>query len=172
MVDVCAAVGLRSDLTSGVAVRPWEATDAEVLLDAWTDPEVARWNPVPPEPTLELARSWIRSTQGQNEASVGIDVVVTVEGTVIGEVGLQVDPAQSIGEVGFWLAGSQRGSGLATELLRVAEALCQEVELRGLVALVDPENTASIGLLTAKGWPEIPTRSQRRGFAYRNPLIT
>lgn len=164
--DVCSTVTSR---TGGpYEVVPWRVELAPALLDAWTDPEIARWNPVPPDPSLDLAKTWIRSTYAQNEASIGIDVVLT-NPEVIGEVGLQIDPVQSIGEAGFWLAAAHRRTGMGTELLQVAEALCDELDLRGLVALVDPANSAAVALLSSRGWPEIPTKSDRQAFAYRNP---
>ncbi len=164
--EVCASLSTR--VARAYAVEPWRVELAPALLDAWTDPEIARWNPVPPEPSLELAEKWIRSTETQNEASIGIDVVLTNPG-VIGEVGLQIDPVHSIGEVGFWLAAAHRGIGMGAALLHVAEALCAELELQGLVALVDPANSAAIALLSSQGWPEIPTKSDRQAFVYRNP---
>lgn len=167
IVELCAAVSRESDYD----VRPWSIELASALVSAWTDPEIARWNPVPPEPTLERAENWIRSTETQNEASIGIDVVLATTGSrveVVGEVGLQVDPVHAIGEVGFWLAAAHRRTGMGTELLHVAEALCGELELRGLVALVDPANSAAVALLSSRGWPEIPTNSDRQAFAYES----
>lgn len=161
--EICDRIGE----TGGSVFRPWSVADALALVDAWTDVEIARWNPVPPQPSLALAEQWIRSTSTQNEASVGIDVVAVRGGAVVGEVGLQIDPAQSIGEIGFWVANGHRGSGTGRSLLAFAEKLASELELRGLVALVDPQNVAATALLTAAGWPEVPTKSQRRAFAWR-----
>lgn len=165
IAEICEGLGP----VDGLSFRPWAVSDAPVLVAAWTDAEIARWNPVPTEPTLELAESWIRSTEAQNEASVGIDVVATSGGVVAGEVGLQVDPAQAIGEVGFWVDAAHRRSGVGHALLTFAQELAKSLELAGLVVLIDPANTAALELLTAKGWPEIPTKSQRRAFAYRTP---
>ncbi len=163
------------EVTNGLGVRdgfvlsPWRERWAEVLAAAWADPEIARWNPVPPEPTVAYAASWIRGSASQNEASIGIDVVIVDEATSApaGEIGLQVDPAQGIAEVGFWLAAAFRGRGVGATLLAFAEDLAEALELAGLVALVDPDNSAAIGLCQSKGWPELPTKSDRRAFAYR-----
>lgn len=163
------AVLLPLDARSGFRLRPWNEDWATTLVDAWQDPEVAKWNPVPPDPSLELAGSWIRGTAEQNEASVGVDVVMVEvsSGLVAGEIGLQVDPSQGIAEVGFWLSAGFRGQGSAKVLLALAVDLAKELELAGLVALVDPANEAAIGLLEAVGWPELPTKTQRRAFAQR-----
>ena len=165
IAEICVGLGE----VGGVSFRPWRVDDAPALVAAWADDEIARWNPVPPNPTLELAESWIESTSSQNEASVGIDVVAIHDGAIAGEVGLQIDPAQAIGEVGFWVGSTHRRNGVGRSLLTFAQALAERLELAGLVALVDPTNTAAINLLTAMGWPEIPTKSKRRAFAHRVP---
>ena len=150
-----------------IVVRPWDIDDAPSLVAAWQDEEIARWNPVPPEPSLELAERWIGSTETQNEASVGIDVVAVRAGMVLGELGLQIDPAQRIAEVGFWVGSNHRGDGVGRGLLAIAQLLGVELELRGLVALVDPDNSAAVALVTSMAWPEVPTTSGRRAFAFR-----
>ena len=167
IAEVCSVIPGRD----GFAIAPWIVEWAGALVAAWNDPEIARWNPVPPEPSLELATSWISGTASQNEASIGIDVVLVEDetGEPAGEIGLQVDPAQGIAEVGFWLAEAFRGRGVAKTLLTLAQDLAQQLELSGLVALVDADNEAAIKALEAMAWPELPTKSERRAFAYRTP---
>lgn len=117
---------------------------------------------------MSFARSWIEGTASQNEASTGVDVVMVDEGgSVLGEVGLQIDPSQAIGEVGFWLVEEARGRGLGSTLLALASLLAARLELVGLVAMTEPANSAAIGLLERCGWVEVPTRSARRAFAIR-----
>ena len=165
MTEVCASIPERN----GFRLEPWSEAWAGALVAAWNDPEIARWNPVPPDPTVELARSWTLGTASQNEASIGIDIVMIDDQTraVAGEVGIQVDPQQGVGEVGFWLAADFRGRGLGTTLLLLAADLAAQIELVGIVALVDRGNTAAISLCKAVGWPEVPTTSERRAFAQR-----
>ena len=165
-----AEVGSAVEPVDGVALRPWVVADASVLVAAWIDSEISKWNPVPPEATLALAESWIAGTASQNEASVGIDVVLDRGGEIVGEIGLQIDVEQAIGEVGFWLTEAARGTGLGRTLLSLAKQLASELDLRGLVALVDPANASAIGLLERAGWTEVPTTSERRAFAHRNPV--
>lgn len=164
---VCAEIGDRH----GFALQPWNVEWADTLVAAWNDPAIAEWNPVPPEPTIGLAQSWIWGTASQNEASVGIDVVMVEmsSGEVAGEIGLQIDPSQGVGEFGFWIASDFRGRGAAKTLCAFATDLAASLELSGLVALVDPANDVAIGLLESLAWPELPTKSERRAFAYRTP---
>lgn len=165
--EVCAGIADRD----GFVLRPWNADWAQTLVDAWSDPVIAEWNPVPPEPSITVAKTWIWGTASQNEASIGIDVVMVdvASGKVAGEIGLQVDPSQAIAEFGFWMASEFRGKGMAKTLCAFATDLASELELKGLIALVDPANEAAIGLLESLAWPELPTKSERRAFAYRTP---
>ncbi len=167
IAEVVARIQSRGAFSLGT----WDERWASALVDAWNDPDIAEWNPVPPEPGLELAQSWIRGTSAQNEASVGVDVVMVDETSenVAGEIGLQVDPSQGIAEVGFWLGEAFRGQGVGKPLLAFAQDLAAELELAGLVALVDPKNAPAIGLLESVAWPEVPTKSHRRAFIYRVP---
>lgn len=174
LAEVCESIARSNPTGSDLTFGPWSVEDAPALVAAWNDAEIAKWNPVPQHPTLDLAENWIRSTSTQSEASIGLDVVATADNAtadraVVGEVGLQVDPVQAIGEVGFWVAAEHRGAGAGRMLLSFAEHLCAELELVGLVALVNPANGAAIALLQSQGWPEVPTKSARRGFAYRIP---
>lgn len=94
-------------------------------------------------------------------------VLVDERDVVLGEIGFQIDPAQSIAELGFWLHEDARGHGHGRTLLTMAVRLARQLELVGLVALVDQENDRANGLLAAAGWNELPTTSGRRAFATR-----
>ena len=161
--EVCASI----EPVDGVSLRTWTVDDADMLVAAWNDEEIARWNPVPADPTHGLATSWISGTASQRSASSGVDVVMVSDGDVIGEIGLQIDSEQRVGELGFWLAEPHRGRGLGATMLGLACALGVALELRGLVAMVDPENTAALSLVTRAEWNELPTNSSRKAFARR-----
>lgn len=152
----------------GFSVRPWRSGDAPMLAAAWQDPEIARWNPVPPDSSEVFAAEWITGAAQQTVASIGVDVVLVDQaGVICGEIGLQVDPAQNVAEVGFWLRPESRGRGMGPHLLAFAVAVASALDLVGVVALTDPSNDAAIGLLRASGWHEVPTTSLRRAFAQR-----
>lgn len=165
--EVCDAISARN----GYRLRPWEQKWGDVLCAAWLDPEISKWNPVPPEPSIALAESWISGAASQNEASIGIDLVMVDDETdaPAGEIGLQVDPVQGVAEVGFWLAESFRGQGVSKSLLAFAQDLASQLELVGIVALVHADNSAAIAACESMAWPEVPTKSERRAFAYRTP---
>lgn len=161
--EVCALI----EPVDGVSLRTWTVDDADTLVAAWNDEEIARWNPVPADPTHGLASSWIAGTAAQRSDGTGVDVVMVRSDEVVGEIGFQIDREQCVGEVGFWIAEPHRGGGLGAIMLGLACALGVALELRGVVAMVDPENTAALSLMTRAEWGELPSKSQRKAFARR-----
>ena len=60
----------------GGVLRPWQFTDAEILVQGWLDPDVAAWNSVPSAPTLATATSWIAGVQDRAATRQSIDWVI------------------------------------------------------------------------------------------------
>ena len=152
------AIGERS-------LRPWRPDDAAALVAAWKDETVARWNPVPATPTIEVARRWIDSTVDQNAASRTLDLVlVDAADRILGEIGFQITDDRRWAEVGFWVDATSRRQGVARDLLTLGLTVLWSTGVARCVALVDPENMPASALLTSLGWPEVETTSSRRGF--------
>jgi len=168
LVDLCHEVGE----IDGLRVRPWTLVDAAQLVAAWGDAEVARWNPVPPDPSLAFAEAWIAGAATQTSDSTGIDVVA-VDGdatdVVLGEVGLQIDRERGLAEVGLWVAASARGRGVGTTLLAMAERFAPLFDVALVVGMVERDNVAAVRTFTSAGWQELPTRSDRAAFGFRVP---
>lgn len=158
------------DLLSAVAldpsIRPWRVSDGPALLAAWSDPDVARWNGVPPAPSIDAAERWLRGAARQTTASASVDVVaVDAEDRVQGEVGLVLDRQRRIAEVGFWVGPDHRRSGVGSRLLDAAGRLIPALDIERAFAITSAENTAALALLEANGWPEVATTTaDRRAF--------
>ena len=74
------------------------------------------------------------------------------DGGVIGFCGLQPLPESEEIEIGWWLARAWWGRGLATEAALVAmRDGFERVGLRGIVAIAQPGNVASIGVMRKLG---------------------
>lgn len=149
----------------GGALRPWAEADADRLATAWADPEIARWNPVPAEPTSERALAWIRGADQRMVGSVSLDLCIVARpaerppgthdyrsgemagemaGEVVGEVGLSgIDHARRAGLVGYWLLPGARGRGLATNALVALTHHAFGLGLSMLVASCAIENRPS-----------------------------
>lgn len=163
MVEICAVI----DPIAGLGLRTWRTSDVDALVAAWNDPEIAQWNPVPPVPSHEFADAWITGAAVQTSDDVGIDAVIERDGALVGEIGLQVNRERQLAEIGFWIGAEHRGQGLGSTMLELGVALGAQLELQGLVALVDPANERTIALLESARWPELPTQSNRRAFVHR-----
>ncbi len=163
LIDLCNLI----EPVDEVGLRPWSESDVSTLVGAWNDPEIARWNSVPPDPSAEFASAWITGAAVQTVDDIGIDVVMERSETLIGEIGLQVNRPQNIAEIGFWIGEHHRGQGLGTTMLELGKLLGLQLGLRGLVALVDPANERTVQLLEGAGWFELATRSDRRALACR-----
>jgi RimJ/RimL family protein N-acetyltransferase len=121
-------------------LRPWREEDAQAVFEACQDPEIPHWMPMIPRPyAFEDARAFVSGEL----ALGGHQFAIVDDGRVVGSVGMQVDRREN-GEVGYWCAADARRRGLVTRALRL---LCRyafdELEMRRLEAVVDPENIAS-----------------------------
>jgi len=130
-----------------IALRPFQAADAEALFPIFADAEAMRYWSTPPHASIEVTRAFVRATLEASASGLGDDQVVVFEGAVIGKAGLWDNE-----EIGFILAPDKWGQGLAREAL---EAVIERARTRGqtrITADVDPRNAASIGLLTRLGF--------------------
>jgi RimJ/RimL family protein N-acetyltransferase len=145
-------------------LRAWRAdeNDAAFLVDGWADREVARWSPVPNEPTSTTARRWLRQAAAVRTAPTAIDLVI-VDATSdepLGEVGVtEVDVERGTAVVGWWLVESARGKGHATRAVDgFASWLFEAFGVSRLAAIITADNVASVAV------------ARRAGFAHRADL--
>jgi ribosomal-protein-alanine N-acetyltransferase len=130
-----------------IALRPFQAADAEALFPIFADPRAMRYWSTPPHASIDVTAAFVRATMEATESGRGDDQVVIFEGRVIGKAGLWDSR-----EIGFILAPDLWGRGLAREAL---EAVIARACLQGrtrIAADVDPRNAASIGLLIRLGF--------------------
>ena len=140
----------------GGELRAWSETDIDVLVSAWGDPDIALWNPVPPEPSVATARRWISGVADRTAQRLSIDGVIDVPsaGGVVGEVGLSsFNPAHKGAIIGYWLLPAGRGKGLATAAVAaISEWAHVTVGLEAIVARCHPSNPASDAVVARVGY--------------------
>lgn len=130
------------ELRDGVLVlRPWTEDDVPALVEGCNDPEVARWIPPIPHPyTEEDARAFLRG----DVAPADYRLAITVDGLVVGGIGMGVNSNDDCGRIGYWMAASSRRRGLCTRALRVLSRHGLEaLELQRLELFTDPDNGGS-----------------------------
>jgi RimJ/RimL family protein N-acetyltransferase len=140
----------------GGVLRPWEFTDAQILVQGWLDPDVAAWNSVPSAPTLATATSWIAGVQDRAAITQSIDWVIESYAThgVVGEVGLSgFSDAHRGALIGYWLLPEGRGQGLATAAVTAVTGWAhQALSLATIVARCNTSNTASQQVAARAGY--------------------
>ena len=146
-----------------VRLRSWQAADAPALVAAWADPAVARWSAPPAARSLVDARRWIDGTPRLRERGLSLDLVVAgieARPEVLGEVGLASFDDEGGAQIGYWIAAPHRGRGHATRAVRlVASWAVRDLGLHRVVAEVDPDNRASVGVVRRAGFrAESPSR--------------
>jgi ribosomal-protein-alanine N-acetyltransferase len=147
-------------LTERLELRAFEPGDLEALHAVYGDPEVTRF--IPAYPTLEHTRRaldiHVREAREGNPAFWAL--IERESGDLIGDAGLGL--IEGIGpefELGYTIGPPWWGRGYATEAARaVRDHALGPLALPELLALVRPENVASINVLEKIGMERVGTR--------------
>jgi RimJ/RimL family protein N-acetyltransferase len=96
-------------------LREWEPEDADRLLEAFAEPELARQSPRVPD-TPELAGEWIDRQRVRAEEGTAFGFAVVEDGgPVLGHVQVTVTSRRhDTGWVSYWTLARARGRGVAT----------------------------------------------------------
>ncbi len=135
-----------------VVLREFESGDAHLLREYLNNPHVTKYltSSIPQPYEKEDAEWWI------NEGSkAGIVRAIEYEGVFVGAVGAnrkQFEHSRSA-EIGYWLAESYWGTGLATTALRQLTAfIFENTDIVRLQAYVFEGNLASARVLEKAGY--------------------
>ena len=155
--------------TRGLRLRPWRIPDAEALAVAWSDPELRRWLD-PPGADVGAARDWIEGEATRREAGLALDLVVDLDGAVIGEVGLwRFDTRRRACMVGYWVMAPHRGQGHATNALVAATSFFRDaLDGSALIAECHRHNLASCRTAEAAGFEFLAVRDDTSVYGWRS----
>ena len=157
--------------TERLTLRPLRPADAEALHRLVNDWEVTRTLAEIPYPyPRALADEWIASTQRQLTEGVAYHLAITgKEGrkeTLVGVVGLHVDPTRRTGRLGYWVGRAFWRHGVATEAAkRLVSWGFANLSLDRIAAEVTETNEASSTVLRRIGFRET-------GSAVRESMTT
>lgn len=153
--------------TRRLDIRRLQVTDALSMFRVWGDPEVMRWIPGSPHPSVEVTRARLEGLleRARTGALVLRAVVRRDDGRVIGTAGVvPVDRKGPEVEVGYHFARDVWGQGYATE----AAAAClaegfRDLGIATIIGLVFPANVASARVLEKVGMRKIGPTSRFHG---------
>lgn len=141
--------------TERLVLRPFTREDAAAVRRLAGDREVAATTMHLPHPYPEgAAESWIDRHAPDYAAGRGVVWAITRrEGdSLVGAVGLTVDPEMRRGELGYWIGREEWGRGWATEAARAAVRFGFEVlRLDRIVARHLASNPASGAVMRKLG---------------------
>jgi RimJ/RimL family protein N-acetyltransferase len=111
-----AGVVLRTGLE---VLRPPRAEDAEASLSMLHEPPVVLWNPAPAVVDIPSARDWCaRGADWSSGTHATFTIVDAPSGRVVGNISLHaIDYVHLTGVIGYRIAGSASGRGVATRSL-------------------------------------------------------
>jgi len=152
---------IRSRLeTERLVLRLFTPEDVQAMYDLSSDPEVIRYAEAAPVKDLEEAREKLESGPLADYAKYGYGRFAIEDrgtGEVIGFCGIKYIPEIGLPEIGYRLVRSYWGRGLCTEAARACVDYARnDLEIGKLVALIIPENAASIRVAEKLGMQKGP----------------
>lgn len=139
--------------TSRLTIRPFEPSDAPVLVAVFSDPEVARYVGDGEPLSLENAQLWVtRSGENLRRHGYGTGAVIARStGQLIGWAGF-ARPKDGPEQIIYGLTAANWGQGFGDEILQALVGVASQRGIASVLATVDHANTKSIGLLEKHGF--------------------
>lgn len=140
-------------------LRSVESSDVDTILLWENDPELARYSdPHPPYSRAQIVQ-FIDNQQLGFKANGQLRLMIEVSGVAIGAVDI-FDYDGRNAEVGILIYNNKmRRQGYATEALKSLIAAARSLDIEQLIAVIEPENSASIALFSRLGF--VKTKNNR-----------
>ena len=105
-------------VADGYVLRPWTDADVPALVEECRDPEIVRWLPNIPQPYTDAdARSFIaHASESASSGDRAEFAIVDEHDVLLGSAGMRLREIPP--SIGYWVAGSARGRGIATAATR------------------------------------------------------
>jgi RimJ/RimL family protein N-acetyltransferase len=141
--------------TERVLLRPFRAQDAEPFAAYRSDPDVARYQSWTAPYDVADAKRLIGDMSGMDgpQPAAWVQIAIELDGALIGDVAVGVDATGTIATIGYTLAPSHQGRGLAREAVgAVVDRLFELTGVHRVEASLDPRNVASARLVESLGF--------------------
>lgn len=138
--------------TERLKLRLYRLNDVDDILSYATDPDWARYLPVPQPYTQTDAERFI-ATQLLLEPESQQAWAIEHNGRVIGGINIRFDIENQVGEIGYSVARNYWGRGLVTEAARaiIDAAFLAQPELNRIRAMADARNAGSLRVMEKLG---------------------
>lgn len=142
--------------TERLILRRFTTDDLEPFFQLCSRPEVIRYAQAKPLESLQQAREYMEAVPFSDYATHGYGRFACewkTTGEVIGFSGIKWVPEIGDNELGYRFLPEYWGRGLATEAGRASVDFARDtLRLARLVALIHPDNVASVGVVTKLGF--------------------
>ncbi len=141
--------------TARTHLRPFELTDADAAFAWFSDPEVMRYIPSPPDATVRQTEERIGRylDHGRKHGFSKWIIIDEMTGAPLGDAGFFTLPDSDRVELGYRLARPAWGKGLATEVAaRWLQVAPEWYGFREVFAFAHPENRASLHVMEKLGF--------------------
>jgi RimJ/RimL family protein N-acetyltransferase len=159
--------------TARLRLRAHRVEDLNDFAALWADPAVTRYTSGKPLTREEVWARLLRYIGHWELMGYGFWAIEEPgSGQILGEVGVAefqrgIEPALTLPEAGWILAGRAHGKGYGTEAVRAAVEWAEtRFGSRGLTCIIHPENQPSLRLAAKCGFHEV-----RRAVYKDHPLI-
>ena len=124
-------------------LRPFTPADVPAITAACQDADIARFIPLMPRPyTEEHARGYVDATRSWDPRErLALAIVDPDSDDILGSIDVRLG---EVGSIGYWVAPSARGRGVATRALELLSRWAvQSQGVERLELTTDPDNAAS-----------------------------
>ncbi len=141
--------------TARAILRPFEPGDGQEAFAWFSDPEVMRYIPSPPDPTPRHTEERLARYR-EHERVHGFSKWLVLDATTrqpLGDAGFHTLPGGDRPELGYRLRREAWGRGLATEIAAAWLAVAPEwYGFREVFAFAHPDNAASLQVMARLGF--------------------
>lgn len=135
-------------------LRPWRASDAPAVAEAYADPGIQRWHNRSMTGPEEV-QAWISSWLGRWAQESGAGWAIDGPADLLGQISVRrLDLAEGLAEVSYWVMPAARGHRVAPRALCALSAwLFDQVQLNRVELAHSTLNAASCRVAARAGFP-------------------
>ena len=130
-----------------IRLRRWRSDDADAIVSACCDPELALWLDGIPQPYgRDDALSYVAMCERGWDAGSQATFAITdaASGEVLGSISVAAkDVEEAVAEIGYWVKSEARGRGIASRALGLVSRWALGAGVERLLLRADVDNVAS-----------------------------